>query len=238
MPAKYMGAIMAGNGIGGLGTNLIRAATLKIWPVEEDPKNSFRSALFMFMMGAIVMVFCAVTQLYLRTNRFSKYHLKPYSGYKKTIDATPTPAPVRSESESTQGEGTNLLNKTPSTATTINGEKSGLRLFFSQAYANFQATQGLLIALTYVFLLTFVCFPGLADDSYFSFLAGNKEEDSWYNLLCILIFNAFDLIGRYSGGASCFDLPRKTVLVMSACRTIFILTFLLVAFEVSPSWLF
>ena len=115
MPGKYMGAIMAGNGIGGLGTNLIRAGTLKIWPNGEDPENSFRSALFMFMMGAVVMVLCAVTQLYLRTNRFSKYYLKPYSGYKKTIDATP--APVRAESESTQEEGTNLLNKTPSTAT-------------------------------------------------------------------------------------------------------------------------
>ena len=34
MPPKYIGAIMAGQGIAGLGTNLLRAATLKIWPSD------------------------------------------------------------------------------------------------------------------------------------------------------------------------------------------------------------
>ena len=33
MPPRYIGAIMAGQGVGGLGTNLIRAATIEIWPV-------------------------------------------------------------------------------------------------------------------------------------------------------------------------------------------------------------
>ena len=97
MPGKYMAAIMAGNGIGGLVINLIRAVTLEVWPSENDPNNSFKSALFMFLLGAAIMVSCAIVQLYLRTNRFSKYYLKPYSGYRKTIDATPTPA-VRNQS--------------------------------------------------------------------------------------------------------------------------------------------
>ena len=98
MPGKYMGAIMAGNGIGGLVINLIRAATLEIWPESEDPNNAFKSAMFMFVLGAIIMVLCALTQLYLRKNKYSKYFLKPYSGYKKTMDATPTPAPMRNQS--------------------------------------------------------------------------------------------------------------------------------------------
>ena len=89
-----------------------------------------------------------------------------------------------------------------------------------------------------MFILTFLCFPALADDSYFKFLSGNSDEASWYNLISVLIFNAFDLSGRYIGGSSCADLKRKTVLFMAAFRTIFILTFLLVAFEVSPVWLF
>ena len=80
--------------------------------------------------------------------------------------------------------------------------------------------------------------PALADDSYFKFLSGNSEEASWYNLISVLIFNSSDLTGRYIGGSSCADLKRKTVLFMAAFRTIFILTFLLVAFEVSPVWLF
>ena len=100
------------------------------------------------------------------------------------------------------------------------------------------ATEGLLIALTYVFILTFIVFPGLTDDSYFSFLHNIKDEASWYNLLCLIIFNAMDLTGRYIGGSPCASIPRKSVLILSGIRTIFIVTFLLVAFEVAPTWLF
>ena len=46
------------------------------------------------------------------------------------------------------------------------------------------------------------------------------------------------MTGRYIGGSPCADLKRITVLVLSALRTIFIGTFLLVAFEVPPAWLF
>ena len=95
-----------------------------------------------------------------------------------------------------------------------------------------------MIALTYVFILTFICFPGLSDDTHFTFLSHIKDEASWYNLLCLIIFNAMDLTGRYIGASPCADIPRKAVLIMSGVRTIFILTFLLIAFEVSPTWLF
>ena len=43
----------------------------------------------MFIFGAIVMVICALAQLFLRKNKFSKFYLKPYSGYRQTMDATP-----------------------------------------------------------------------------------------------------------------------------------------------------
>ena len=218
----------------------------------------------MFMFGAVTMVLCALTQLYLRRNKFSKYYLKPYSGYKKTMDATPTPG-IRRNSQpeeetamlshtasaiSTSGNETAMLNNTASGNSFSGNEwlhasnvhscgnheshaprkESKFRQFINQAAANFSATQGLLIALTYVFIATFVCFPGLADDSSYDFLAGKDPKGSWYNLISILIFNAFDLTGRYIGGSPCADLKRFTVLVLSGLRTIFIVTFLLVAF--------
>ena len=201
----------------------------------------------MFMFGAVTMVLCALTQLYLRRNKFSKYYLKPYSGYKKTMDATPTPG-IRRDSQ--PEEETAMLNHTTSGNSASGNEwlhasnvhscgnheshaprkESKFRQFINQAAANFSATQGLLIALTYVFIATFVCFPGLADDSNYDFLAGKDPQGSWYNLISILIFNAFDLTGRYIGGSPCADLKRVTVLVLSGLRTIFIVTFLLVAF--------
>ena len=107
-----------------------------------------------------------------------------------------------------------------------------------QAGSNFKATEGLLITLAYVFVLTFICFPGLSDDTHFSFLSSLKNEASWYNLLCLTLFNSFDLIGRTIGGMSCADVPRLTVLWMGALRTLFVLTFMTIAFEGLPVWLF
>ena len=108
----------------------------------------------------------------------------------------------------------------------------------NQALNNFKATEGLLIALAYVFVLTFICFPGLSDDTHFTFLHSLKNEANWYNLLCLTIFNTFDLIGRSIGGMQCADMSRKSVLTMGWIRTLFVVTFMLIAFEVAPSWLF
>ena len=106
---------------------------------------------------------------------------------------------------------------------------------------NIRATEGLLIALAYVFVLTNSCFPGLSNDSHFAFLSGfddPEEQESWYNSISVTMFGGFGLAGRYIGGLQCVDVKRKTALLMSAARTIFLATFLAVAFECSPAWLF
>ena len=84
MPPRYMGALVAGQALGGLLLNLIRAAAIKIWPVRDPDidNNSLKGALFVFLFGAVIMTLCSLIQLYLRSNRFSKHYLKPYSGYK------------------------------------------------------------------------------------------------------------------------------------------------------------
>ena len=109
-----------------------------------------------------------------------------------------------------------------------------------QAWINIKATEGLLIALAYVFILTMAVFPGLSMDSHFAFLKFDdpEEEESWYNSISVTIFGGFGLAGRYIGGLSCVDVKRRTALLMSALRTIFLATFLAVAFECSPAWLF
>lgn len=63
-----------------------------------------------------------------------------------------------------------------------------------------------------------------------------KKRGAWEGLFLIFIFNVFDTVGRYMGGA--VALPDKLVLLLTYLRAIFIATFLLIAFNVSPSWLF
>ena len=59
-PFKYMGAVMVGNGIAGIGSNLVRAATLKAFPADEGVNNQFYGALTMFSVSLLIMVLCAV----------------------------------------------------------------------------------------------------------------------------------------------------------------------------------
>ena len=68
----------------------------------------------MFFFGAVIMILCALTQLCLRRNKFSKYYLKPFAGYKKTMDATPTPA-LRRESCDQEEDESAMLNKSGNT---------------------------------------------------------------------------------------------------------------------------
>ena len=91
-------------------------------------------------------------------------------------------------------------------------------------------TKGLLPALGYTFTLTFVIFPGVAQDTRFKFLNGRKNEESWFILTTLTLFNLCDTIGRSAAGYSCLTISRKAMLVISYARTIFLLLFFLTAF--------
>ena len=107
-----------------------------------------------------------------------------------------------------------------------------------KAKQNFSMTDGLLYALVYVFVLTFICYPGLTTDDTIDYLTSLKSYDSWHILVTQAVFNAFDTIGRYSGGVSCLMLSNRSIKICSALRTVFLVTFLLVAFDVAPTVVF
>lgn len=64
------------------------------------------------------------------------------------------------------------------------------------------------------------------------------NEDSWFILTTLTLFNVCDTIGRYMAGLTCSQLPRKATVILNYLRVIFIATFMLTAFEVGPEWLF
>ena len=74
-PPEYMAAVMFGNGIAGFGSNLLRAATILIWPQDEDDRNEFRGALALYGIGFITLILCAVAQFFLRKNAYAVYYL-------------------------------------------------------------------------------------------------------------------------------------------------------------------
>jgi len=71
-----MGAVMFGNGIAGIGSNILRALTLIIFPADDDPQNSFRGALTIFMIAFFVEALSVLAQVCLRKNAYANFYLK------------------------------------------------------------------------------------------------------------------------------------------------------------------
>jgi hypothetical protein len=63
-PFKYIAVVFLGNGLAGVGCNILRAITLVVFPVDQDAPNAeingFDSALCFYAVGATFMVACAL----------------------------------------------------------------------------------------------------------------------------------------------------------------------------------
>jgi hypothetical protein len=78
----------------------------------------------------------------------------------------------------------------------------------------------ILLALFFVFLVTFIIFPGSFFDTKLSFMNGMESEQTWFILIIIIIFNICDTIGRTLGGK--IMLNTRIVILLSILRVIFI----------------
>ena len=91
----------------------------------------------------------------------------------------------------------------------------------------------------WVFIVTFVIFPGAFYDSSFDMLSSISDKDdrnSWYQIINLILFNVFDTIGRFMGGK--FHLSGNTVIGLSVLRSVFIATTILIAYKASPAFIF
>lgn len=77
LPFKYMGAMMLGQGISGISSNILRAITMIVWPSgsTDHPDNAFISTMVLFLLSSVFMIICAFAQFVLKKNEFAVYHL-------------------------------------------------------------------------------------------------------------------------------------------------------------------
>jgi len=59
-PPQYMAAVMLGNGLAGFGINILRAATLLIWPANEGENNEFIGAFALYLIAFAVLAGCSL----------------------------------------------------------------------------------------------------------------------------------------------------------------------------------
>lgn len=111
-------------------------------------------------------------------------------------------------------------------------KKESLSNFMKMAQRNFSSTEGLLYALLYCFMITFIVFPGVAFDTTLSFFAGIPNSYGWFIVFINTIYSIFDTVGRKMGASPFFQLSNVTIKVLSLTRTLFIATFFLIAFAV------
>jgi hypothetical protein len=83
LPYRYMGAVMFGSGISGILSNVLRALSLVIWPISDDPTNAYTGVLAYSLLAAAILLFCGLGQYFLQRNEFAIYHLWQYPGFFK-----------------------------------------------------------------------------------------------------------------------------------------------------------
>jgi hypothetical protein len=82
-----------------------------------------------------------------------------------------------------------------------------------------------LFSLSFIFIITFVIFPGLIDAIQFEFWPSKWEKSyrkGWNDMANSLIFGIMDTIGRYMGGKIVWT--EKVITILAAVRIIFILS--------------
>ena len=175
----------------------------------------------------------------LQKNQFAQYYIKKAQRAEaNTVRRMSIAQAEKSLIESTTEA--KPLNKTENneSAKSIDIEKGKFKAFVAMLVSSFKFSWYFLVPEIYIFFITFVVFPGTTDDTTLQFMEGIKNYDSWFGLVMTLIFNFFDTLGRFLAGVPFFMIGDKATVAISYCRTIFIVTFFLIAFNVAPDWLF
>lgn len=214
LPFKYMGAVMFGNGLSGITLNLLRAITLAAFPPQPGSDNNFKGSLIYFILAAIILVICVVCMFIFMRLPFVQYYIRKateeknktvrrISGMKDDMDDADKSLLSAADINKTNHEDHSA--KQPSVLTQQQPVHSPFVTFLIMVRRSFIYAWPFLTAITGVFVITFVVFPGVSLRTGLNFMSGIDNPDlkgSWTALIFIIIFNMFDTIGRWLGGQS------------------------------------
>lgn len=112
-------------------------------------------------------------------------------------------------------------------------QKESWSNFIEMSKRNFSSTEGLLYALLYCFMLTFIVFPGVAFHTTLPYFSSLPNSYGWFIVFINTVYSVFDTVGRKMGASQMFQASNGTIKFLSGFRTIFIITFFAIAFGLS-----
>ena len=210
LPGKYTNAIMAGNGMAGVGLNVIRIICLASFPLTDT--GLFLSSLIYFIVAAVVLLICCYCQMWLMRNPFVQYYLQKANN----------PDMVSAEDE----KGQELIADHDGIQTLPDDNKPTTKDLIKGVWQ-----WCFLVWLCY--FITFAVFPGVVTATNVDGL-----QYDWYSVLILTTFNLFDFIGRNLPNVI-FPKPI-VIWVMVFMRFFFWFSCIAIASDVntvSPSWL-
>lgn len=178
---------MFGNGLSGIVINILRAICLIAFGA-----SSFIGTLVYFILSAVILIICALAQFFLARNKFVNYYVNLASKENKVTERKISGVGEDDMSLGTHGNGD--LNKSSSTVSKMELKYSApseitqpitkpkvspLKTFFIMLVNSFKQAWTFLLALFWVFLITFIVFPGTTSDTKIMFMKEVPNRSAW-----------------------------------------------------------
>lgn len=202
LPQKYLGLIMLGNGICGVGLNLIRILCVVMLPGND----LYRQSLIFFILSAVIIFICTWAYSVLNRNQFYKHHRElSRNKDQRHVDlrATLQMFTMKDQEEfihHPSEEGRKEIMKRKKIDKLMR-KKHSAGAFCKLVVQVFKQAWPVFMSIWLCYTVTFSLLPGafyLSHLKMFSTLGDN--EYTVYTLTMIVIFNIFDTIGRQVGG--------------------------------------
>jgi len=90
LPSSYIAIFLTSQGLAGIFSNLLRLASLWLWPINGDTQSTassaFKACFFMQCSGILVVLVCLPAQIILSKNRFANYYFYENESQAKILE--------------------------------------------------------------------------------------------------------------------------------------------------------
>ncbi|KAJ7563614.1 hypothetical protein O6H91_03G117400 [Diphasiastrum complanatum] len=207
LPERYMQALVGGTAASGVLVSLLRILTKAALPKSSDGLR--QSSNLYFLVSAIFIVLCIVLQTFV--------HRLPVIQFYKTLDAS-----ISASTPLLQGERPTVsaLERPPKHSQLYSvslAEIKGSKMSWTPVryWQTLKQIQGLVLSLTFIYVVTLSIFPGFITENVHSIKLGD-----WYPVLLITTYNVSDLLGKMLTAFYVVK-DKATVEVMCIARILF-----------------